>query len=56
MSDLSKQLQKTEEQERIAKEEEKKKKDELERIAKEEEEKKKLSGTSDISAWLNILK
>ncbi len=45
VSELTKEAQKSAEQERFAKEEEKKKKDEQERIAKEEEEKaKKLAG------------
>ncbi len=45
MTELSKQVQKTEERERIGKEEEeKKKKEETERIAKEEAEKAKAAG------------
>ena len=47
MSEHSRQVQKTEERERIAKDEEdKKKKEELERIAKQEEEKAKAAGHS----------
>ncbi len=50
VSEVSRQVQKTEELERLAKEEEEKKKKEEEKKKKEEEEKQKLAGTSDFSA------
>ena len=50
VSEVSQQLQKTEELKRLAKEEEEKKKEEEEKKKKEEEEKKKLADTSDFSA------